>query len=268
MQSEPGSAIPGALLPGFADPGFPDSEQWGGWVTLDTPQVISGAKTFTSEVIIETGSDPGLLVSTDGTTTSLGAFLVTQADPNNPWFGIYDPNNSLYYGISRRLSSPSGTATVAGYYDGMGVGASVNTGSPVFGVLAAGQSGNGCGHVNFTIYGNGQVDTFSNVLDDGAGNMIVAGGVATAIRTLTSSAALTATDSVVLLNGTALTATLPSAAGIAGRAYTVKQTSASTGTVATSSSQTIDGASTVSLTQYKYVTVISDGSDWLITASN
>jgi hypothetical protein len=39
--------------------------------------------------------------------------------------------------------------------------------------------------------------------------------------------------------------------------------------VGTTSSQTIDGAASVSLTaQYQYVTVVSDGSNWLIIANN
>lgn len=89
------------------------------------------------------------------------------------------------------------------------------------------------------------------------------------LRTVTTSPALAATDSVVLLNAATLTATLPTAVGIAGRLYTVKLITASTGTVATTSSQTIDGSTTYSLSaNHKYVTVVSDGANWQITANN
>jgi hypothetical protein len=71
--------------------------------------------------------------------------------------------------------------------------------------------------------------------------------------------------------GGAFTVTLPTAASITGRMYTIKRTNsgANAVTVGTTSSQTIDGSTTYSLSaQYKYVTVISDGSNWLIIANN
>lgn len=59
---------------------------------------------------------------------------------------------------------------------------------------------------------------------------------------------------------------MPTASGIAGREYTIILTASGTGTVATTGGETINGASTYSLTsQYTYVTVKSDGSNWLIT---
>jgi len=77
-------------------------------------------------------------------------------------------------------------------------------------------------------------------------------------------------DSVLLLNVSAKTITLPDATShCAGRIYTVKLTVSGTGTVATTSSQNIDGATTYSLSaQYKYVTVQSDGTQWWIIANN
>ncbi|MES2463444.1 MAG: hypothetical protein V4671_22955 [Armatimonadota bacterium] len=61
--------------------------------------------------------------------------------------------------------------------------------------------------------------------------------------------------------------TLPSATGIAGRQYTIKKFDAVGGavTVATTSSQTIDGATTYSLaSQYNSITVVSSGNNWFI----
>lgn len=80
----------------------------------------------------------------------------------------------------------------------------------------------------------------------------------------------TATDHTIEITATGKTITLPTAVGISGRIYTVKLTAAtSSGTVATTSSQTIDGSTTYSLSaQYKYVTVQSNGANWLIIANN
>lgn len=63
------------------------------------------------------------------------------------------------------------------------------------------------------------------------------------------------------------TATLPTAASIAGRQYTVKKVDSGVGllVVTTTASQTIDGALTYILTaQWDSVTVVSDGSNWMV----
>jgi hypothetical protein len=71
--------------------------------------------------------------------------------------------------------------------------------------------------------------------------------------------------------GAAFNVTLETAVGIAGRQHTVKKIDASANavTVNTTSAQTIDGAATFALaTRWKYVTVESDGANWLIVANN
>lgn len=80
---------------------------------------------------------------------------------------------------------------------------------------------------------------------------------------------LDATYDVVEVTATGQTITLPTAASITGRTYTVKLTASGSCTVATTSSQTIDGSTTYSLSaQYKYVTVQSNGSNWIIISQN
>lgn len=96
----------------------------------------------------------------------------------------------------------------------------------------------------------------------------VAGSIASPISAKTASYTLSATDSTVLGSGN-ITLTLPSAASITGRTYTLKKTDASgtTVTIATSSSQTIDGASSIALTaQNEAATVQSDGTNWWVIA--
>jgi hypothetical protein len=101
-------------------------------------------------------------------------------------------------------------------------------------------------------------------------NSQVGTGTGGPVVTVTASYGIGASDQVILLNGATLTATLPTAVAVAGKTYTVKLiASATTATIATTSSQTVDGAATYSLSaQNKYVTVVSDGAGWQVVASN
>lgn len=81
----------------------------------------------------------------------------------------------------------------------------------------------------------------------------------------------TSADSIILASaGSAFTVTLPTAAGASGQIYTVKKTDVSTNvvTVATTSSQTIDGSATALLPfQNDFISVVSDGTNWQIINS-
>jgi len=80
---------------------------------------------------------------------------------------------------------------------------------------------------------------------------------------------LTISEQCVEVTATGLTMTLPTAVGIDGRIYTIKLTASGSSTIATTSSQTIDGSTTYSLSaQYKYVTVMSNGSNWIVIGNN
>lgn len=90
-----------------------------------------------------------------------------------------------------------------------------------------------------------------------------------AVKTTTYS--ILTTDEVVLLDGTSagFTATLPTAVGVTGKLYRIKrvdQTLANVVTIATTSSQTIDGVTTRKLcTQYESFEIVSDGTNWQIS---
>lgn len=94
-----------------------------------------------------------------------------------------------------------------------------------------------------------------------------AGGITRSVNTIstaTGAGSTAATDYVYFVSGTT-TLTLPTAVGNTNQ-YTVKRTDATlVTTIATTSAQTIDGASTFTLsTQYESVSLISNGSNWLI----
>jgi hypothetical protein len=84
----------------------------------------------------------------------------------------------------------------------------------------------------------------------------------TAISSPTTASAASLTDYVYLVSGTT-TLTLPTAVGNS-NLYTIKNVSGTT-TIATTSSQTIDGSTTATLgVQYTSLSVVSDGSNWNI----
>lgn len=99
------------------------------------------------------------------------------------------------------------------------------------------------------------------------------GSFATALTSKTASYVAASTDHTILVNATSGTATitLPTAVSKTGRQYIVKKTDSSGNavTVATTSSQTIDGSTTFSLSlQNKFVQVISDGANWQVIGVN
>jgi hypothetical protein len=101
----------------------------------------------------------------------------------------------------------------------------------------------------------------------------VAGSISVAITRRTANYTLTDTDCIVACDASAgaFTISLPSAVGIAGRMYTIKKVDGSPNpvTIVPHGTQTIDGASSYVLSfQGQYVTIVSDGSHWLVIADN
>lgn len=92
-------------------------------------------------------------------------------------------------------------------------------------------------------------------------NLVVTTGGDNAYAILTS-------DELVLANiSTARTYTLPTAVGVAGKIYRIKKTTNNTSllTIATTSSQTIDGVTTLALaTLNENVSLVSDNANWQI----
>jgi hypothetical protein len=73
----------------------------------------------------------------------------------------------------------------------------------------------------------------------------------------------------VLVTATGQTITLPTAASITGREYFIKLTASGTCTIATTSSQTIDGSTSVILNgQNRWIRVASNGSNWYIKSQD
>jgi hypothetical protein len=95
----------------------------------------------------------------------------------------------------------------------------------------------------------------------------IAGSLGLPVVSKTSAYTATISDHTILCDATsaAFTISLPTAAGITGRRYTIKKTDASANaiTVDPAGSETIDGAATKSLSaQWDWLTVQSDGTNW------
>lgn len=122
-----------------------------------------------------------------------------------------------------------------------------------------------------------QVSSTSKFTVDSSGNAVASGsitsaGLVKAYVAKTSAYTLTTADEVVAAStsGGAFSLTLPTAVGNTGRVFTIKKTdtSANALTIATTSSQTIDGSTTRILNgQGARIKVVSNGSNWEILAS-
>lgn len=121
--------------------------------------------------------------------------------------------------------------------------------------------------VVFEVDANGRTGVNTDVPNS---NLQVNGSFATALASVAANTTLGIGHSVVkTTNAAAITITLPTAVGIAGRQYTIKRAAAGLVTVATTGGQTIDGAASYSLSLiWRYATVVSDGANWLIVANN
>jgi hypothetical protein len=83
-------------------------------------------------------------------------------------------------------------------------------------------------------------------------------------RAITALRTLDATDYIVNCTANSFTVTLPTAVGITGRQYIIKNTGSSTTiTIATTSSQTVDGAAPGTVTTLIPLRVCSDGANWI-----
>jgi hypothetical protein len=107
-------------------------------------------------------------------------------------------------------------------------------------------------------------DTTSNILRYDNGSVLRPLGFG--YRLVTGATTLLNTDSFVELGGNSYTVTLPTAVGIAGHEFILKSgPSGANITIATTSSQTIDGNSTFYIsTNYSKVRLMSNGANWLI----
>lgn len=71
-------------------------------------------------------------------------------------------------------------------------------------------------------------------------------------------------DSLLEVTANSLTVTLPTAVGAQGSDFNIKNSGSGTVTVAAAAGQTIDGQATQTLTQFQSLTVVSNGTNYII----
>lgn len=104
-------------------------------------------------------------------------------------------------------------------------------------------------------------------ISDGANGTVLAKSLSLPYVAKTTTYTATLSDYFINCTSGTFTVTLPTAVGFAGLGYCVKNTGTGVITIGTTSAQTVDGASTQSLsTQYAALTVFSNGANWLIQA--
>lgn len=123
--------------------------------------------------------------------------------------------------------------------------------------------------IAFALFGNAQVGVGTTSPNS---TLDIRGSMSNNLRSFTASTSAGTTDYHLVFTGTsATTLTLPDATTITGRAYVIKNVSsnASVLTIATTSSQTIDGLSSWLLSQAnKTLSVISNGTNWYAVSEN
>lgn len=193
-------------------------------------------------------------------------------------FLITSGANNTAIGLQSNYSVTTGVANTS---LGHQAGYLITTGSNnTFVGKDAGNTGQTGTVSNSTAIGHQAVTTASNQIVIGnssvtqtrlQGELVLGGGTSGAVTlpylAITGATTLDATHYTIdCTSGGAYNVTLPTAVGITGRIYRIKNSqAASTITIATTSSQTIDGVTTKSLTtQYSLLVVQSTGSNWIV----
>lgn len=103
--------------------------------------------------------------------------------------------------------------------------------------------------------------------DNPTSKLTIVGSLGKAYVAKTANYTLTINDYLVNCTANSFAITLPTAVGITGREYVIKNTGSGTITLNTTSSQTIDGGASGSITiaQWKCYTLVSDGANWIVT---
>lgn len=268
-------------------------------VDLASTQTIGGVKTFSSTIsgsisgiaanVTTNANLTGPITSTGNATaiasqTGTGTTIVTQASPTlttpsiaqlndangNPWLKVNSTASAIGgFAITNNVSGSAvtlangNTGNSATIFKGAGSGLMVLRPGADSILAYALQNAAGGTYILSMDSSNARIGIGTSTINS---TLQVAGSISTAIAAKSSAYTIVITDSTILVSGTT-TITLPTAVGITGRMYTVKKTdtAGTTVTVATTSSQNIDGATTSLLaTQYQSVTVQSDGTQWWI----
>jgi hypothetical protein len=98
----------------------------------------------------------------------------------------------------------------------------------------------------------------------GANDTFIKGSVINSYVAVSSTHTATNTNYFINCTANTFTVNLPTAVGIQGRSYVIKNSGAGVITLDANGTETIDGNLTITLNQYDSYTVVSDGANWII----
>jgi hypothetical protein len=219
--------------------------------TIDMPVRVAGAGPGGSELISKITNIAGTTFTiADNVSATLTATQLT---------GVISANNI----IGNVEHTNSGTATYTVKTNGIGTPQTIANIEEVLYCDAA-SLGNQVQNVSHVDTATGIAEDHATVVSD---NRVFFGQKD--YRTVTTTYAIIPTDNIILADATSagFTVTLPSAIGLAGAKFTIKRinSNANNVTIATTSAQTIDGATTQVLTMpFSSFDLVGDGTNWQI----
>ncbi len=236
----------------------------------DTALATGNMATFRGTVTTPNAGDVGLSVlQVDYNITANSATnnLVTRAfelTTTNALTGGGAEQNMRAMNITHSTSASTTTTSLNSIY--IANGTSAGTVTNQYGMFVASMQGTN----NYAIYDNvgttwyGAAGTEVGIGVQPTSTLHVDGSVAYAYVEKTANYTLTSDDNIVNCTANTFTLTLPTASGIAGRVYRLKNTGGGTVTVATTGAETIDGAASVALGTNSHYTLASTGSNWIV----
>jgi hypothetical protein len=248
-------------------------------------QNAGAANTADNNTFVGQNSGAANINGTNNTFNGMNAGPINTAGTANAFFGHSSGvsntagNNNSFFGERAGVANSLGTGnTFVGEFSGTSNTSESN--NTCLGYTSSGSSG----MTNTTAIGANALVTASNSLVLGCLNGInggtadtsvgirttapnsflqVNGSFALPLRSISAAATLGATDYTVVSTAAAGVPTLPTAVGIAGRIYVLKNRSGGTITPATTAGQTIDGAVPPPIGNSALLIVQSDGSNWV-----
>lgn len=130
----------------------------------------------------------------------------------------------------------------------------------------------GSGWMRYTTYGSGTVTgtraykaafASDGLLIEESLNPVVTG-----FRQESAAYTIDTDDHIIELTSNTFTVTLPTAVGITGQQFIIKNSGSGTITLDGDGAETIDGAASVNLAQYDYITVVSNGTDFITISTS